>query len=72
MENLQRKYRTSKDQGFPKWELVANHKAYPVPSFTARNLKIRTNQDDFAFINKSKKSRAWVATVFSVRLDGSY
>ncbi|XP_047714677.1 uncharacterized protein LOC125165624 [Prionailurus viverrinus] len=35
--------------------LVANQKAHQVAQFTARNLKIRTNQEDVAFINKSQR-----------------
>ncbi|XP_043448785.1 uncharacterized protein LOC122490254 [Prionailurus bengalensis] len=32
-----------------------NQKAHQVAQFTARNLKIRTNQEDVAFINKSQR-----------------
>ncbi|XP_019280761.2 uncharacterized protein LOC109252626 [Panthera pardus] len=40
---------------FLKRVLVANQKAHQVTQFTARNLKIRTNQEDVAFINKSQR-----------------
>ncbi|XP_046959027.1 uncharacterized protein LOC124529238 [Lynx rufus] len=40
---------------FLKRILVANQKAHQVAQFTARNLKIRTNQEDVAFINKSQR-----------------
>ncbi|XP_058591961.1 uncharacterized protein LOC131515234 [Neofelis nebulosa] len=45
--------------------LVANQKAHQVTQFTARNLKIRTNQEDVAFINKSQRKRtfSWASGV---------
>ncbi|XP_049467289.1 uncharacterized protein LOC125908490 [Panthera uncia] len=46
--------------------LVANQKAHQVTQFTARNLKIRTNQEDVAFINKSQRKGtfSWASGVY--------